>query len=329
LKSTSGLIWMVLGPRLNSKGYHRDHNPRADEKDAGEKMSVKEFLAKQKRSDQKGKPTETTTNQATILLPEKIADKNPSALEIVNGILSKNDPLKMYDERLKNLKLSSIDFSRVVCVPEEFTKKPIRKPASMYENAFGSESQRKQRSPSTLSSDSRDSLVSCSSLASPAKDLIAFDNLQQKASVEDPTNSVLLEKVILVFDETGMDHFDSVDEMFSKALLLANRDGHISHAKEPSKVEGHVKAQLIEAFRCINAYVESMDQVLEQNIFFNGPEQLSAESHKIKIHLLNQYGDKLGRFLEVTGKKIADAENAYRKLNDQITGQEATNIEFT
>jgi hypothetical protein len=61
-------------------------------------------------------------------------------------------------------------------------------------------------------------------------------NLQEKASVEDPTNSALLEKVILVFDETGMGHFE---------------------------------------------------------------------------------------------KKIAEVENAYRKLNDQITEEEASKIEFT
>jgi atlastin len=93
------------------------------------------------------------------LFTEKTSHENPSALEIVNGIISKTDPLKMYDERLKNMKLSSINFSQVVCVPEEFTKKPIRNPASMYENAFGSESQRKQHSPSTLSSDSRDKMA--------------------------------------------------------------------------------------------------------------------------------------------------------------------------
>jgi hypothetical protein len=142
---------------------------------------------------------------------------------------------------------------------------------------------------------------------------LAEPNLQQKASVEDPTNSALLEKLILIFDETEMDHFDSVDEMFSKALLLAKSDGHVSQPKESSKVEGQIKAQLIQAFHNIHAYVESMDQVLDQNISFNGPEQLSAESNKIRIHLLNQYGNKLGPFLEVTQKKIAKAEYSYKK----------------
>jgi hypothetical protein len=141
----------------------------------------------------------------------------------------------------------------------------------------------------------------------------AEPNFQQKDSVEDPTNSALLEKLILIFDETGMDHFDSVDEMFSKALLLAKSDGHVSQPKESSKLEGQIKAQLIQAFHNIHAYVESMDQVLEQNISFNGPEQLSAESNKIRIHLLNQYGNKLGPFLEVTQKKIAKAEYSYKK----------------
>jgi hypothetical protein len=315
-----------FGGSSEFEGLSDGSNRQANEKDAGEKMSVKEFLAKQKLSDQKGKPTETTTNEECIITPEKTSDENPSALEIINGILSKTDPLKMYGERLKNLKLSSIDFSQVVCVPEEFTKKPIQKPTSMYENAFGSESQVKHRSPSTLSSDSRDSLVNCSSLASPAEGHVAFDNLQQKASVEDPIISALLEKLILIFDETGMDHFDSVDEMFSKALLLAKNEGH---ANESSTVEGQIKAQLIQAFHYINAYVESMDEVFEQKIFVNEPEELSADSKKIKINLLNIYGNKLGRFLDVTGKKIADAEDAYRKLNDQITEEEATNIEFT
>jgi hypothetical protein len=141
----------------------------------------------------------------------------------------------------------------------------------------------------------------------------AEPNLQQKASVEDPTNSALLEKLILIFDETGMDHVDSVDEMLSKALLLAKSDGHVSQPKESSKVEGQIKAQLIQAFHNIHAYVESMDQVLDQNISFNGPEQLSAESNKIRINLLNQYGNILGPFLEVTQKKIAKAEYSYTK----------------
>jgi hypothetical protein len=319
----------VFGGSIEFEGLSDGSNPRFDKKNAGEKkMSLKEFLAKQKRSDQRGKPTETATNQASILLPEKASDGIPSALEIVNDIFSKTDPLKMYDERSKNLKLTRMDFSQVVCVPEEFTKKPIRKPASMYENTFGSESQRKHRSRSTISSDSRDSLVSYSTLASAAKDHVAIHNFQQEASVEDFTNSVLLEKVILVFDGLEMDHFDSVDDVFSKALLSAKSDGHISYTNESSKVEGQIKAQLIQTFHCINAYVESMDQVLEQKMFFNGPEEFSADSDRIKIHLLKQYGDKLGRFLEVTGKKIADAENVYRKLNDQIAEEEASNIEF-
>jgi hemerythrin-like domain-containing protein len=124
-----------------------------------------------------------------------------------------------------------------------------------------------------------------------------------------------------------MDHFVSVDEVFSKALLLAKNEGHVSHAKESSKVEGQIKAQLIAALHCINAHVESMHQVLEQKVFFNGPDELAADFNKMQKHLLNKYGNQLGRFLEAAQKKIAEAQNSYRKLNEQIT-EEATNIEF-
>jgi exonuclease VII small subunit len=72
-------------------------------------------------------------------LEERLAEELPLQLEDLNALTA---------SRLSNK-------SKKV----EFTKQPFQKPASIYENAFCSESQRKHCGPTTLSSDSRDEIT--------------------------------------------------------------------------------------------------------------------------------------------------------------------------